>query len=263
MNYIEFILLGIIQGITEFLPISSSGHLLLGRTIFGLQIENISNSFIEVFLHGGTLLSILVFWKNDILQDLKDTLANKSKIYYHIIIATIPAALIGFLFKDVINSYFFNINNIQYLCITYLILAIILYSTKFKINSKYNELFYSLAFAIGLIQCFAILPGISRSGITIACGLLLGVRSEAIVKFSFMLAIPILLFSFIYSVFNNYLLLVNSELWFSLILGFVSSFIAGYLCIGILVNLIKKNKLWYFSYYCILISFIIGIKYGI
>ena len=139
MNYLEFIILGVVQGITEFLPISSSGHLLIVRTIFSIE-SDVSSSFIEVILHGGTLLAILLFWKKDILDDIKDTLRNKSKFYLFVLVATVPAAIFGLLFKDLINHYFFNINNIQYLCFSYLFLACVLILTKNKRSEKYNNI---------------------------------------------------------------------------------------------------------------------------
>ena len=226
MNYLEFIILGVVQGITEFLPISSSGHLLIGRTIFSIE-SDVSSSFIEVILHGGTLLAILLFWKKDILDDIKDTLRNKSKFYLFVFVATVPAAIFGLLFKDFINHYFFNINNIQYLFFSYLFLACVLILTKNKRSEKYNNISFYFALLIGLSQSLAIIPGISRSGITIACALLLGLNSKIATKFSFMLAIPILFFSFVDSIFNNYSLINNSTMLVPLFFGFLSSFIVG------------------------------------
>ena len=126
MSYIELILLGIIQGITEFLPISSSGHLLIGRSFFAIQADT-SGSFIEVFLHGGTLLSILFYWRDDLIYDIKKNIKGESKLFLNIIIGTIPAGIIGLFFKDTIDNYFFDIQNISYLSISYLCLAIILF----------------------------------------------------------------------------------------------------------------------------------------
>ena len=126
MSYIESILLGIIQGITEFLPISSSGHLLIGRSFFGIQ-TNTSSSFIEVFLHGGTLLSILFYWKDDLIDSTKKSIRGKSKLFLNIIIGTVPVGIVGLFFKDNINNYFFDIQNISHLSISYLFLAIILF----------------------------------------------------------------------------------------------------------------------------------------
>ena len=228
MQYLEFIILGILQGITEFLPISSSGHLLIGRTIFNIE-SSISGSFIEIFLHGGTLLSILLFFKKDILLEIDSLFNQKYKFSLNIIIATIPAAIIGFLFKDLINTYFFDINNIQYLGFSYLFLSFILYCTKSCNNSENNKISLINALFIGIAQSLAIIPGISRSGITIACAIFLGINPKFSMKFSFILAIPILLFSFIDSLSSNYHLLYESTMLIPLFLGFIISFIVGYI----------------------------------
>ena len=119
------------------------------------------------------------------------------------------------------------------------------------------------AFIIGVAQCFAIIPGISRAGITISSALYIGINRENSTKFSFMLAIPILFVSFFGSLLENYLLFTQSPVFWPLIFGFISSFIVGYLSIGFLVNVIKKDKLWYFSLYCLSLSFILIYYNGI
>ena len=262
MDFIEYIILGIIQGITEFLPISSSGHLLIGRFIFGMD-SHISGSFIEIFLHGGTLLSILLYWKKDLIEDAKKIINGKSSIFINIIIGTLPAAVIGLLFKNQIDEYFFNIENINYLAISYLFLSIILFLTKSNSLNRYENISYKYAFIIGIAQCFAIIPGISRAGITIAAALYIGMDSKNSTKFSFMLAIPILFVSFFGSLIENYSLFTQSVIFWPLIAGFISSFFVGYLTIKFLVNIIKKDKLWYFSAYCLSLSFILIYYNGI
>ena len=250
MNFIEYIILGVVQGITEFLPISSSGHLLIGRSIFGMQ-SNISGSFIEIFLHGGTLLSILLYWKKDLIEDSKQIISGKSSVLINIIIGTLPAGIIGLLFKNQIDKYFFNIENINYLAISYLFLSIVLFLTKNNTLNLYDKISYKYAFIIGLAQCLAIIPGISRAGITIATALYIGINNKRATRFSFILAIPILFFSFFVSIIENYMLFSKSVIFWPLIVGFLSSFIVGYLSIGFLVHMINKHKLWYFSVYCI------------
>ena len=264
MSYIESILLGIIQGVTEFLPISSSGHLLIGRSFLDIQ-TGVSGSFIEVFLHGGTLLSILFYWRDDLINDIKKTINGESKLLLNIIIGTIPAGIIVFLLKDSIDSYFFDIQNISYLSISYLCLAIILFLTrrKYKNANTYSHILYKFAFLIGIAQCIAIIPGISRSGITIATAIFLGINKKKSTNFSFMLAIPILFFTFVGSLVENFNSFSNSLLFWPLILGFISSFITGYFAIGILVKMIEKQRLWYFSIYCLFISFMLGSYYGL
>ena len=262
MNFIEYIILGAIQGITEFLPISSSGHLLIGRSLFNLK-TNISGSFIEIFLHGGTLLSILFYWRKDLIIDIKEIFNGEYSSFYNIIIGTIPAAIIGLLFKDRIDSYLFNVDNIHYLSLSYFLLAIILLLTKKNNSRSDNQIVLKYAFIIGVAQSFAIIPGISRAGITIATALYIGINRKNSTKFSFMLAIPILFVSFFGSLVQNYSLFSQSLLFWPLIVGFLSSFIIGYLTIGFLVNVINTNKLWYFSVYCLSLSFILIYYNGI
>jgi len=262
MNFIESILLGVVQGITEFLPISSSGHLLIGRNIFNIS-SNISGSFIEIFLHGGTLLSILFYWKKDLLIKYQELRDGDYKFTLQVIIGTLPAALVGLFLKDYVDNYFYKINNLQYLSLAYFLLSIILLSTRIKINRNISTLTYGIAFIIGLAQCFAIIPGISRSGITIAVAILIGLKNKTAVNFSFLLAIPILVFIFFGSVFGSLNLFINSEIFWQLIAGFIASFIFGYMSISFLVSLTQKNRLWYFSIYTLFLSILLGLYNGI
>ena len=262
MSYIESILLGIVQGITEFLPISSSGHLLIGRALFDIKISD-SGSFFEIFLHGGTLLSILIYWRKDLINSIKKNIKGESNLFLSIVIGTIPAAIVGLLFKDKIDDYFFDVQNISYLSLSYFFLAVILFLTKnkYKNTGSYDTVLYQFALLIGIAQCFAIIPGISRSGMTIVIAIFLGINKKVATNFSFMLAIPILSFSFIGSLIENYHLLNSNFL--PLILGFLSSFIMGYFVIGLLVRLIENQRLWYFSVYCLFVSIILGCYYGL
>ena len=262
MSYIESILLGIIQGITEFLPISSSGHLLIGRWLFDIKISD-SGSFFEIFLHGGTLLSILFYWKNDLIDNIKKNIKGDSNFFLNILFGTIPAAIIGLLFKDKIDDYFFDVQNISYLSLSYFFLAVILFLTKNKYKKEIPSMTISYKFAllIGIAQCFAIIPGISRSGMTIAIAIFLGINKKLATNFSFMLAIPILSFSFIGSLFDNSHLLNSNFLL--LTVGFLSSFMTGYFVIGLLVKMIENQRLWYFSIYCLFVSITLGCYYGL
>ena len=142
-------------------------------------------------------------------------------------------------------------------------MTIILLLTKNIKGYKYESIFYLLAFIIGIAQIFAIIPGISRSGITISIAILLGLNKNMATKFSFLLAIPILLFSFIQSIYINYLSIISSELFWYLVVGFFSSFIIGYIAIGILVNLVNKHKMWYFSIYCFSLAVFVVYNYGL
>ena len=165
MEYIEFILLGILQGLTEFLPISSSGHILMGRKFFSISGNGL---LIEIVLHLGRLLSILVFSYKDIIDEFKSFLGGNKKFLYSIIIGTIPAATVGLLLNDFIKTTFFNIESINYLALNYILLTIVIFSSKFITGNNKKEVIYKYALLIGLAQSVAFLPGFSRSGLTMA-----------------------------------------------------------------------------------------------
>ena len=250
MSPIDAILLGFIQGITEFLPISSSGHLVIGSHFLGITNNDI---LFEVFVHLGTLVAILYFYRFDILNILKG-IKNQEKqslqYTFSIIIATIPAVLIGLLFNDLIK----NMYDIYWVSIFLSITGLILMVSKFSKNNSIS-LNYSYALIIGLFQAVAILPGISRSGMTIGIALLLGFSKKDASKFSFFIAIPI--------IFGAVLLeLIKVENIFSLdlanlLIGFIAAGISGYLSINWLIKLIEKSHLWKFSFYLWIVSFII------
>jgi len=259
MEYLEFILLGILQGVTEFLPISSSGHILIGRKLFGISDNGL---LIEIILHLGTLLSILLFWYKDIIREFKVVLGGNRRYLYSIIIATIPAAIVGLLFNDFIKDTFFNINSMGYLSFNYFLLSLIIFSSKYITGNNKETVIYKYAILIGLAQSIAILPGFSRSGLTIVMAMYLGLSFKEATKFSFLLAIPILTFASCDSIYE-YFSTINSEGNFELplLLGFITSFIIGYFSLAFLQNIVKNRKLWYFSIYCLIASLIL--LYGI
>ena len=255
MSYLEYILLGIVQGLTEFFPISSSGHLLLLRKLFGISDGGL---LIEVAMHLGTLLSILVFWKKFISEKIKEAIKGDFNYLFTIVIGSIPAGIIGLLFEDKIKEYFFDISSVDYLIICYIILTIIIFSTKYFINNKGLTITYLYAFLIGIAQALAILPGLSRSGLTIFMALLLGLSFKKSMQFSFILAIPILIFSSIYLIFSNMsLLMLDISFLMELLVGILSSFLIGYGVLFMLEKIIDKGKFWYFSFYCLFISLVL------
>ena len=255
MSYLEYILLGIVQGLTEFFPISSSGHLLLLRKLFSISDGGL---LIEVAMHLGTLLSILVFWKKFISEKIKETIKGDFNYLFTIVIGSIPASIIGILFEDKIKEYFFDISSVDYLIICYIILTIIIFSTKYFINNKGLTITYLYAFLIGIAQALAILPGLSRSGLTIFMALLLGLSFKKSMQFSFILAIPILIFSSVYLIFSNMnLLMLDISFLMELLVGILSSFLIGYGVLFMLEKIIDKGKFWYFSFYCLFISLVL------
>lgn len=250
INFFESIILGIIQGITEFLPISSSGHLLMARIFFDIKDFNL---FLEVCLHAGTLCSILIFWRKEILIEIKKILKLDFNFLYNILIASIPTGVVGLLFKDIIENYFFNTSSYDFLIINYLIMSLILYILK-TWNIKDDNMTLKIAFIIGVAQVFAILPGISRSGITICVACICGLSLQKSTKFSFFLAIPIMFFATFESVVSNLHIIKDGDLIKPFILGFFTSMITGYIVIKLLVDIILQKKIWIFSIYCFCIS---------
>ena len=251
MSFIEIIILGIIQGLTEFLPISSSGHLVLAKYFMDINTPGV---LIELILHLGTLLSVIIFYKNDIIELIADSFKNKynSRQYvYKIIIAIIPVILIGFLFRELIESTF-TISVVKYM---FLITGIVVGMTYFCNKEKNRELVLYSVIIIGLFQIFSLLPGISRSGITISAALLLGIKHEKAAKFSFFMAIPLILGAALLPIFEGSML--NNTSLSILVIGFLSSFFTGILVIKWLLSIIVKGKFYIFSIYCFVLSIII------
>ncbi len=233
---INEIVLAIIQSFSEFLPISSSGHLALYSKIFTTP-----NLFYFTVLHLASLFAVLFFLKDEIKTLLTFNKESK-KMWIYLIVATIPAAMIGFLFNDFVEETF---NSFLFLGIAFLLTGFILFSTKFFKN-KNRELTLKSSLKIGLMQMFALFPGISRSGITISTGLFQGLNKEKIAKFSFLLFIPLSLGAFLLELIK----LENYFFDFSLIIGFLICFSLSFFFLNLLVKIIKANKFWIFSFYC-------------
>ena len=182
IELIQEIVLSIVQGITEWLPISSSGHLAIFQNLFGFQ-----NLAFDVFLHLVSIFAVIIIFWRDILKLLNINKQENLKYIGLIIIGIIPAGIVGFLFKHQIESFF---SNLFYLGIFFMFSGIIIYLTKFSSVRKDKPGFFDSIF-IGVFQAIAILPGVSRSGATISSGLFRGVRKDEAVKFSFFMAIPV------------------------------------------------------------------------
>ena len=238
--------LAIIQGIAEFLPISSSAHLIIFRDIFlvGKSVidSNIELSF-DIALHFGTLLAIIASFYKDI-KNIK----SEKKTINNIAVAVIPAALIGVLFEDLIENFI----RIKYILIVncLIIVGIIIYliDIKSKSNKSINEMSLKDSFIIGIFQIFALIPGFSRSGTTIIGARLLGINREDSTKFSFLLSIPILFGAlFLQLVKTDYNIIFQNLSIF--IIGITISFITGLLCIKLLLNYVKTNNFKIFMWY--------------
>ncbi|MBI89293.1 MAG: hypothetical protein CMG60_04325 [Candidatus Marinimicrobia bacterium] len=251
MNFIEGVILGVIQGFTEFLPISSSGHLVLAQELLG--IKQPGNEF-EILVHIGTLCSILVVFYNDI-KCLLFSLRSKQtqKFLFFVTIGTMPAVAIGLGLKDELTSLFDN--NIVVASALMFTGIVLICSYFFKIRNKKQNIIISIL--IGFAQAIAIIPGVSRSGMTISCGLMLGLDSKIAARYSFLLAIPIIGGAGILTAIdldNNF----QMELFTSLS-AFVSSFIVGILALKWLLGWLEDGKFHYFGVYCLIIGAIVNV----
>ena len=245
------IIQGMVQGITEFLPISSSGHIVFLDRISDFNSSNLAQ--LQIALHLGTLLSIIVFYFKDIKELLLD-FKNSRKYFYFILVATMPLIFMYLLCYDLIK----NIHNnpelafeVTSYCI--LITGFILLMTKINKTDNNVKMNFLIVLIIGVMQCLALLPGISRSGITICSALLLGVSNKEAAKFSFLLAIPAILGAGILDIKD--IISSNSESVFPF-LGFITSFLIGYISLRLLIFITYGGKLWYFSIYCFIIGLV-------
>jgi len=264
MDWLQALILGIIQGLTEYLPVSSSGHLELGNAILGVQIEE--NLTFDVMLHVATVLSTLVIlWKEIdwILRGLfKFQMNEETKYVLNIVVSMIPVGIVGFLFKDQIEALFTG--NILLVGCCLLVTAALLIFTYYARPRTKEHLSMRDAFLMGIAQALAVLPGISRSGSTIATGLLLGNRKERLAQFSFLMVIPPILGQALLTVKD----FVTGEETFGgvdtlpMLVGFVAAFVSGCFACQWMINIVKRGKLVYFGIYCAIVG-AVAIVYSI
>ena len=250
MSALETLILGIVQGLTEFLPVSSSGHLELVKAIFGSDYEQQQGLLVTITLHAATAFSTIFVFRKDIVMILSDLLRFKRgeslNFSLKIILSMIPAVIIGLFFEDFIASLF--VGKIALVAGMLMITALLLFLAD-RVNENNKELNYSNTFYIGVIQAIAILPGISRSGATIALAVLLKIDRNKAARFSFLMVIPLILGSMAKSVMDGDLSQDSTAL-LPLLVGFVSAFITGVFACRWMVTLVKKSQLKYFSFYC-------------
>ncbi len=247
MTIIQAVILGIVQGVTEFLPISSSGHLVLLQKIFGIADPSLT---FEIVVHLGTLLAVFaVFWR-DILALLKKPF---QKFTYLLIIGTIPTGIIGVVFKDFFERIFASGSTLGF---GFLITGFVLL---FAHNIRYgykdlDETSYFDAIFVGALQGIAILPAVSRSGLTISGALFRNMDRDFAAKFSFMLSIPAILGAAVFDAKDILKVGLGNLNPFNLGAGFVLSAIFGYISIKFMLNIIKRGKIKYFSFYVFILG---------
>ena len=256
---LEIIILAIIQGISEFIPISSSAHLIIFRDIFLIGKNTISSDIaltFDIALHLGSLMAIVVAFYKDFINILK--IKKDYSFFCNIAIATIPAAIFGVLFEDVIDNYIRK----KYLliCISLIVVGIAIYfiDKNRKESKKIDDISIFDSLFVGIIQIFALIPGFSRSGTTISALRFLKVNREDSTKFSFYLAFPIILGAFIFQLLKvDYEIIISN--YHSLVVGTLISFAVGLLCIKLLLKYVKSNNFKIFMVYRIIFGLIIMI----
>ncbi len=254
MSYLEALILGLIQGLTEFLPVSSSGHLELAKALIGDQTIPQESLTFTVVLHFATALSTLVVFRKEVFEIFKGLFQlqwNDELIFtIKIIISMLPAAAIGLMFEEQLEA-FFN-GNILMVGFMLLITALLLLLAD-KAKNTDNSVSYKNAFIIGISQAIAMLPGISRSGATISTSVLLGVDRVKAARFSFLMVVP-LIFGKVIKDFLSGEINFENENFGSMGLGFVTAFISGLIACNWMISLVKKSKLYYFAIYCLVVG---------
>lgn len=265
MSWLDALILGVVQGLTEFLPVSSSGHLTILSNLFGLEGE--SNLTMIVALHVATVLSTLtILWK-EVVWIFKDLFSKQSwksysglnegtKFAINILISMIPVAIVGFCFKDMVEEIFGS--GLLIVGIMLLVTASLLAFSYYAKPRQREEISPLHAFIIGIGQAVAVMPGLSRSGTTIATGLLLGNKKERMAQFSFLMVIPPVLGEALLDTLDiaeqGFSTAMSGISAVSLAVGFIAAFITGCLACKWMINIVKKGKLIWFAVYCVIVG---------
>ncbi len=258
MNELEALILGLIQGLTEYLPVSSSGHLAIGSALFGIDGE--SNLTFTIAVHVATVLSTLVILWREIdwlLKGLfKFEMNDETRYFINILVSMIPIGIVGFFFKDQVEEIFGS--GLLIVGLMLLITATLLAFSYYAKPRQREKITLKDAFIIGIAQACAVMPGLSRSGSTIATGLLLGNKKEKLAQFSFLMVIPPILGEALLDVKKamegGAEAAVGNISLLSLLVGFLAAFIAGCFACKWMINIVKKGKLIYFAIYCAIVG---------
>jgi len=261
MDILKSLLLGIIQGLTEFLPVSSSGHLEIFKVFLDFSYDSTNSLFFTLIVHLATALSaIIYFWKDvkEIIMSLISFKKDENTFFaFYILVSMIPAGLAGYFFESEIN-YLFK-GNLILVGFMLILTSFILYLSD-RFNNSNKKLNLKSSLIIGFTQALAILPGISRSGATIGTSIFLGLNRDIAAKFSFLMVVPVIFGSSLKIIFDNEIDFNNNIS--NYLVGFTSALISGYYACKWMIIFVKKNKLIYFSIYCLLIG-IFSIIYSI
>ncbi len=262
METIDAIILGVIQGLTEFLPVSSSGHLELGKAILGNQSVPEESLLFTVILHFATALSTIVVFRKDIIAIFKGLFQFKNneetQFSLKIIISMIPAVIVGLFFEEQLEQLFGG--NIVLVGAMLIVTAILLWGAD-KAKNTLKPVSTSNAFIIGIAQAIAMLPGISRSGATISTSVLLGNDKTKAARFSFLMVIPLIFGKIAKDILSGDLSF-TAESSTPLLLGFIAAFVSGLFACTWMISIVKKSKLSYFAVYCVIVG-VIAIGFGL
>jgi len=245
MQYIDTLILAILQGLTEFLPISSSGHLVIGQKLLNINLPG--NAF-EVVLHLGTLMSVLTVFRGEI-KAIIFNLSDSSNQYYisALVFGTIPALLVGLLLRDYISLIF---DDIRFVSLSLICTGIMLITSKFIIKRNVKLTLF-IGMLIGLAQAAAIIPGISRSGATICMGILMGLSAPEAARFSFLLSIPVIIGAGLLTAINIKTIPFGFDI---VLLGIFFSYLVGWISLKWLLTILNSGKLYWFGVYCLIIG---------
>lgn len=252
MDTLQAILLGIVQGITEFLPVSSSGHLQIAKELLGVEIEN--NITFDVTLHAATVLStIVVLWQElwRLVKGVFSRTFNEEQAYLlKVILSMIPAGVVGVLFADQIEALF---TSLWFVGVMLLLTAVLLSFAYYAKPRQKANISYRDAFLIGCSQAVATMPGLSRSGTTIATGLLLGNDKSSVANFSFIMVIPVILGKMLLDILSGEMaaMSVPTE---ALVSGFIAAFVSGTLACKFMIEIVKRGRLIWFALYCAVVG---------
>lgn len=254
MGWLEALILGIIQGLTEFLPVSSSGHLEITKFLLGDKSLPEESMLMTVVLHGATALSTLLVFRKDVMEIIRGLFQfkwNEETIFsLKIVVSMIPAAFVGLYFNDIIETMFGG----QLLLVGFMLLVtavLLVFADYAKTTDK--KVTYFDAVIIGIAQAIAILPGISRSGATISTSVLLKIDRSKAARFSFLMVVPLILGKMAQDLMSGEISYEASVL-FPLIIGFIAAFITGVLACTWMIKLVKNAKLSYFAIYCAIVG---------
>lgn len=254
MDTLQAILLGIVQGITEFLPVSSSGHLQIAKELLGVELEN--NITFDVTLHAATVLSTIVVLWQELWRLVKGCFSRRfteeQAYVLKVILSMIPAGVVGVLFADQIEALF---SSLWFVGLMLLLTAALLSFAYYAKPRQKSEISYRDAFIIGIAQAAATMPGLSRSGSTIATGLLLGNEKSSVAHFSFIMVIPVILGKMLLDILSGEMaaMAVPTE---ALVSGFLAAFISGALACKFMIEIVKRGKLIWFALYCAIVGLI-------